>query len=180
MSLAIARISKKLNLSDSLAGATLLALANGITDLITVIIASLSGEGDNNDLAIGSLFGANFFTCSVVLGATILASKSSQITNINKGNAINDLVFFIIGISVFILMGSLNTYMIWTGVCLLAIYVVYLLLLVRKDHHIKKNKTIEEIEMEEKHNASVHFKVHHDGESVIQVKNRYWKKMLIC
>ena len=43
VSTAIARIAFYLKLSESIAGATLLALANGCTDIITVILASLAG-----------------------------------------------------------------------------------------------------------------------------------------
>lgn len=146
ISLAIARISSKMKLSESLAGATLLALANGATDLITVVMASLAG-GDDNDLAIGSLFGANLFTCSVVLGLTILASKGSTVRNLNKGNAIFDLTFFVIGISIFLFVGSLNTYMFVTGICLLSVYIAYLVVLIYRDKSSKDRETPKDIEL---------------------------------
>lgn len=133
ISIAIAKLAKYLNLGESVAGGTLLAFANGVTDLVTVCMAALAGSSGDNDLAIGSLFGSNIFTCTVVLAFTVLASQGKRIANLDKGNAMFDLFFFIVGILVFIVLGSLNTYMIITGAALLAVYVAYLYLLVRKD-----------------------------------------------
>ena len=144
ISLAIAKLAKLLGLSESLAGATLLALANGVTDLVTVCMAALAGSTDN-DLAIGSLFGANLFTCTVVLAVTILATKKKSVANLNKGNALFDLFFFIVGIVIFVILGSLNTYMIVTGSCLLLVYGFYLYFLVRRD--AKAAKEFYEIEL---------------------------------
>ncbi len=150
LSSAIARISKYLKLSESVAGATLLAVANGCTDIVTVILASLAGTQDN-DLAIGSLFGANLFTGSVVLGLTILASKGSIVTHLNQGNVMFDLLFFIIGIIVFIVIGSLNIPMLYTGIALLVVYISYLFLLVRRDKMLKKkteDQRLKELELD--------------------------------
>lgn len=68
----VAKISGYLKISEAIAGATLLALANGICDILTVILAS---HKDNTDLAVGVLFGANLFLVFVVLGTVILLTK---------------------------------------------------------------------------------------------------------
>ena len=56
---AIMYISKWLNLSEVVAGVTLLALANGAGDLVTAVVSSASPEGVAYN--IGSLFGAGLF-----------------------------------------------------------------------------------------------------------------------
>jgi hypothetical protein len=63
-------IKEQLNMSEALAGVTLLALANGAGDVITAIVASGS---DTNGVSynIGALFGAGFFVCSMVICLTI-------------------------------------------------------------------------------------------------------------
>lgn len=130
---ALARISKFLELSEAVAGATLVSLCNSISDIFTVVLAALRGAEDNNDLAIGSLFGASLFTCTVVFGRTILASASQEIHHLDKGNAMFDLAFFIVGIGLFLLIGSFRTLMIWTGLVLFATYVLYIYFLVKRD-----------------------------------------------
>ena len=125
VSTAIARIAKHLRLSESLAGATLLAMANGCTDIVTVIQASLTGS-HNNDLAIGSLFGAGLFTGTIVLAFTIMASAGFVVGSLDKCNIVIDLSFMLAGVSVFVLLGSLNLPMIYTGVGMMVVYLLYL------------------------------------------------------
>ncbi len=83
ISSAIARLTKKLRIPEAIAGATLLALANGASDIMTVIIAS-KAHNSNVDLAIGSLFGANIFVGSVVLAAIINYSQLKAITEVAR------------------------------------------------------------------------------------------------
>lgn len=72
----IAKISSYMKISEAVAGATLLALANGAGDLLTVGQAS---SHDSDDLATGCLFGTNIFLATVVLFSLILASKGRVI-----------------------------------------------------------------------------------------------------
>lgn len=83
ISTAIAKISNYLRLSQAIAGVTLLAFANGVTDIITVVVASLEGEqteGDN--LAIGDLLGASFFGFTFVLAYIIFNSNARIIRGV--------------------------------------------------------------------------------------------------
>lgn len=142
-SLAIAKISKYLKLSEAIAGATLLAFANGVPDVLTVIISSLSTTSPDASLAIGALFGANVFACTVVLAVTILASKGKTIAGLERTNILWDLAFFVLGISLFVLLGSLKYAMFITGIGLFLIYVLYLVnlwLSTRRNENKKQNK----------------------------------------
>jgi len=76
---AIAKLSSYLSISEAVAGATLLAMANGAPDILTIIMTS--GE-HSNDLALGVLFGANLFACSVILGAVILATGCKTVEGV--------------------------------------------------------------------------------------------------
>ena len=62
-----------MKLSESFAAVTLLALANGAGDVITAIVASGSEGGIAYN--VGSLYGAGFFVCSIVIAMTIFNSK---------------------------------------------------------------------------------------------------------
>ena len=83
ISSAIARLSKKLKLSEAVAGATLIALANGATDILTVIITT-DPEAAANDIAIGSLFGGSFFAATFILGIVIISSKQKMINDVGS------------------------------------------------------------------------------------------------
>ena len=62
-------ICEYLELSESLAGVTLIAFANGAGDILTAIVASDSKEGISYN--IGSLYGAGLFILTFVLAMTI-------------------------------------------------------------------------------------------------------------
>lgn len=82
MSASVAKISQKMKLSQALAGVTLLALANGATDIITVIVASGNDKKEGDDLAIGNLFGSSTYSMTVVLAFIIYKSKTGVIRNV--------------------------------------------------------------------------------------------------
>lgn len=82
MSSAIAKISQRMRLNEALAGVTLLAFANGATDIITVFVASGDEGKDGDDLAIGSLFGAGLFGMTVVQAYIILKAKNNIIDRV--------------------------------------------------------------------------------------------------
>lgn len=75
----ISKLAKYMKLSEAVAGATLLAFANGVTDILTVVLAS---HKSNNDLAIGVLFGANLFLATLVLGAIVLTTRDKLIDGV--------------------------------------------------------------------------------------------------
>lgn len=68
-------ISEYLKLSEALAAVTLIALANGAGDVITAIVASGSEGGVSYN--IGSLYGAGFFVCAMVISLTIMEASET-------------------------------------------------------------------------------------------------------
>ena len=77
LSPALSNISKKLNMSETLAGVTLLAFANGAPDVISTYTAGERIEGI--PLIIGSIFGAGIFVTTVVAGKVIALSGEIQV-----------------------------------------------------------------------------------------------------
>ncbi len=75
----ISKISSYMKISEAVAGATLLALANGACDILTIILAS--GK-ENDHLASGVLFGANLFLAAAVLTAVIYSSRNKIATEV--------------------------------------------------------------------------------------------------
>lgn len=83
LSAAIAKISKKMKLSEALAGCTLLALANGATDIITVFVAAGNNQKEGDDLAIGDLFGSSIYSFTVVLAYVIYKTPKGFINKVS-------------------------------------------------------------------------------------------------
>lgn len=73
----ITNISEWLGFSQSLAGVTLLAFANGAGDVITAIVAS--GSSDGVFYNVGSIYGAGLFVCCCVVAVAIFKSKKGGI-----------------------------------------------------------------------------------------------------
>lgn len=79
----LTKISETLNLSETIAGVTLLAFANGAPDIIASITAAGAGSdsGEEADptgmyIGAGALFGAFTFGGTVVLGYCVSKSKT--------------------------------------------------------------------------------------------------------
>lgn len=84
VSLAVSKLSTYMKLSQAIAGKTLLPLANGVADIITVIVATQTATSSrDNDLAIGSLFGASLVTTTVVVSAVIWMSSNRRIEGVH-------------------------------------------------------------------------------------------------
>jgi len=71
-------ISNYFGLSESLAGATILAFSNGATDLITIASLAFHGQGEAEKLGIGGLFGASLF--SLTIGLFVIVQSSASFT----------------------------------------------------------------------------------------------------
>jgi Ca2+/Na+ antiporter len=72
-----------MNLSEVMAGVTLLALANGATDIITVFVASENEIKQGDNLAIGNLFGSSIYSFTIVLAYVIYNSRKGVISYVN-------------------------------------------------------------------------------------------------
>lgn len=78
----LTKVSNALNLSESIAGVTLLAFANGAPDIIASITAAdagTDGGGDGIYIGAGALFGACTFACTCVLAYCIIKSPNEVI-----------------------------------------------------------------------------------------------------
>lgn len=111
-------ISKFLQLSDNLAGLTLLALGNGAPDVLSTYKAL---EVEATGLAVSELLGAALFILTVVVGAISWAHPFK----VPKFHFIRDIVFYL-AISficlLILVMGSLTH---WSSVLLTSTYIVY-------------------------------------------------------
>ena len=84
-------------MSESFAGVTFLAFANGAPDVIAAFVAS--GLEDGLSLEIGALIGAGFFTITIVFGFCIEICGSLKVEPQEVGR---DIAFYILGTAVII------------------------------------------------------------------------------
>lgn len=115
----ITDISEWLGFSQSLAGVTLLAFANGAGDVLTAIVASGSSEGVFYN--IGSIYGAGLFVCCCVVAVAILKSKEGGI-QFDEMIIKRDLSVYIATTCVVIFFGWIGQITWYSSVILLFLY----------------------------------------------------------
>lgn len=132
---AIVYLSTWLGLSETLAGVTLIAFANGAGDVITAIVASEAPEGVSYN--IGALYGAGLFVLTIVIGLTIIKSPEKII--VNKAMIFRDIGFYLVA-SAFILYCGTTGFITWyNSLILLLIYIILVIVVIIHDH-IKKGQ----------------------------------------
>lgn len=62
-----AEIAKRLGMSETLVGLTIVAVGTSLPELVTSVVASVKKE---NDIAIGNVIGSNIFNIVFILGVS--------------------------------------------------------------------------------------------------------------
>jgi len=147
-------LAKKLRFSDSLAGVTLVALANGGNDVFAAFAAGAK-EDEGILLPVGGLFGAGCFVTTVVLAVCLLFSKEGGI-KLDPSALIRDCIFFFLGGTWILVQGFFGTLGYFAAFGLLAIYIIFILVVVKQEFTLRKreNLKLEEEEREQKRRPS--------------------------
>ena len=129
-------ISDKLQLSQNIAGLTLLAFGNQEPD---IIVAFVAGDDENEGIltSLGSLLGGGIIVVGLVLSTVIYFGKEVQVI---PQNYIRDLCMYLISILYISLLGYLGKIELYQASLLLVFYVVYVIICFIFE---KKNKAIE-------------------------------------
>jgi len=101
---ALETITEKLRLSEAIAGVTLLALANGATDVIAGLAAGGKDEGGLS-IATGGLFGACLFTVTCVLARCIAGGGEIKV---DASGLKRDILFLAIATVYFMILTAIN------------------------------------------------------------------------
>ncbi|KAF9123130.1 hypothetical protein BGW39_009237 [Mortierella sp. 14UC] len=116
-------ISKKLHLSESMAGVTFLAFGNASPDIFSTFSAVGTGSGT---LAVGEVVGASSFITSIVIGSMAIVKPFK----VSRAPFLRDMIFFT-GCILFILYMVLDRKITFVqSVILIVAYVVYVALVV--------------------------------------------------
>ena len=112
-------IARALGVSETVIALTIVAIGTSLPELVTSVIASKKGE---TDLAIGNVVGSNIFNILFILGitATITPLTLTFTTFI-------DIIFMTVSsLLLFIMLHKNNRIGFKKGICMLAIYVLYM------------------------------------------------------
>ncbi|CAL9168255.1 unnamed protein product [Musa hybrid cultivar] len=116
-------LSRVLNLSPVVAGATLLSLGNGSPDVLASIVSFSFGSGE---LGLRSVLGGAFFVSCVDIGVINLCSpSSSRSVRIDKSSFVRDVCFFIVVLSSLLMILLVGTITIWGAMAFASLYLVY-------------------------------------------------------
>jgi len=126
-------ISDKLKMSETLAGVTLVAFANGATDVIAGL--SAGGKEGGIQIAIGALFGATLFTITCVLARCIQGAGEIEV---NAGGVKRDIGFLLIAVGYFIMLSIMDTITLVLTLGFFVIYITYFLYVLKQEQKGKE------------------------------------------
>ncbi len=119
-------IAHNLGISERIIGLTIVSIGTSLPELATSVIAA---RKKNTDIAIGNVVGSNLFNTFLILGtsATITPIKTPS------GSFLDLLVNIIAAVLLFLFIftGKGRKINRWEGGILLAVYIIYLILLIR-------------------------------------------------
>ena len=160
----LGRMSVKLNISQNLAGLTLLAFGNQVVD---IIVALVSSDEDNGGIeaSLSTILGADSLVIGFVMPTVIFLGNGVIV----KGqNFLRDLVTYLIGLSFVIFLGTVrkelniiygaiifSLYILYVGICILMEKIENTKRLKKEEEERKRRKEIEDYSEDYDENESI-------------------------
>ena len=160
----LGRMSVKLNISQNLAGLTLLAFGNQVVD---IIVALVSSDQDNGGIeaSLSTILGADSLVIGFVMPTVIFLGNGVIV----KGqNFLRDLVTYLIGLSFVIFLGTVrkelniiygaiifSLYILYVGICILMEKIENTKRLKKEEEERKRRKEIEDYSEDYDENESI-------------------------
>ena len=132
---ALTRCAQEFNFSESFAGVTLIALANGAPDIIASFTAAKSI--DAIPLTIGALFGSGLFTTTIVLSACIISVGK---LHANGPILIRDVGFYLIGVLYIILFAVIGQITFFSCIGFYLLYIMFIIFVLKHERMINQLK----------------------------------------
>ena len=115
-------LARDFGVSERTIGLTVVAFGTSVPELVTCIVSALKKQ---TDIAVGNIVGSNIFNILFVLGITGTISPI-----LFKQEFLFDGAFAMLAVTMLMMFGHKNMVLKrWVGICFLAIYVLYLALL---------------------------------------------------
>ncbi|RHY33907.1 hypothetical protein DYB32_001312 [Aphanomyces invadans] len=131
---AVTYIASASKMDPSVAGATLLAFANGMPDLISAI-ASFSGRSKHAGFGVGGLLGSGLVVSCFTLGYLVYLSNGVPI---NKRPFMRDVVFYLAALAGLVVVYRVGYATVQASLMALVLYVLYSVSVVRMEHAIER------------------------------------------
>ena len=116
-------LSDKFKLSPAIAAMTLIAFANGAPDILASLGAA--GKAGGAFIAVGALFGAFIFSCTLVV-SNVVWNSPDQTIQLPKNAIIKELVFYMLSVLIVIIFGFVKSAGYPFIVCYMSLYFIYL------------------------------------------------------
>jgi sodium/potassium/calcium exchanger 6 len=117
----LSKLSKRLRLSNNIAGVTFLAFSNGSPDLFGAFSALAHNAPS---IGVTSLLGGGVFVTTLVVGAVSLTSPG---VNLSRRPFLRDILFYTIATIAFMLIVFDGEIHLWESACFCGFYVLYIL-----------------------------------------------------
>ena len=121
------QISRRLNLSDEVAGASLMPVGSSAPELAIALMALFTNDGAHSDVGIGTIVGSAVFNILVITGVSALVAGG---LHIHVFAIRRDTFCYLVSIGYLALVFRDGEVLLWEAVLGLAAYAVYVLLLV--------------------------------------------------
>ncbi|MDE2952033.1 MAG: calcium/sodium antiporter [Chloroflexota bacterium] len=121
------QISRRLNLSDEVAGASLMAMGSSAPELAIALIALFTGGGAHSDVGIGTIVGSAVFNILVITGVSAVVAGGLRI---HPFAVRRDTLYYLLSIGYLAFIFVDGEVLLWEAILGLAAYIAYVLLLV--------------------------------------------------
>ena len=121
------QISRRLKLSDEVAGASLMAMGSSAPELAIALIALFSGGGAHSDVGIGTIVGSAVFNILVITGVSAVVADG---LHIHPFAVRRDTLYYLFSIGYLAFIFVDGEVVLWEAILGLAAYFVYVLLLI--------------------------------------------------
>ena len=131
----LSNAARAIQVSESLAGVTLIGFANGAPDIISAYAASQIKDDSGVNLAFGALFGASVFTTTIVLARVIQNSRNLQLSG---RILLRDCGFYIAAEIYLFYLATSSKIDLLHGIVLFTLYVLYVMVIIYDEVQFKK------------------------------------------
>lgn len=121
------QISRRLRLSDEVAGASLMAMGSSAPELAIALIALFTGGGAHSDVGIGTIVGSAVFNILVITGVSAVVADGLRI---HLFAVRRDTLYYLLSIGYLAFIFVDGEVQLWEAILGLAAYAAYVLLLV--------------------------------------------------
>jgi K+-dependent Na+/Ca+ exchanger-like protein len=121
------QISRKLNLSDEVAGASLMAMGSSAPELAIALMALFTAEGVHSDVGIGTIVGSAVFNILVITGVSAVAAGGLRIRMFAVRR---DIAYYLLAIGYLAFIFLDKHVELWEAILGLVAYAIYVVMLV--------------------------------------------------